>query len=70
VISSWPLRPNQRVRLALPQTERPIRLGASVQWANFEMPGGGPSYRAGLRFLNADVPAIERFIATNRRSPP
>jgi hypothetical protein len=67
VVSPMPLRPHQRVRVSLPDSPRPLRIGAAVQWANFEMARGGPQYRAGLKFLDADAEKVERFIAVNRR---
>jgi hypothetical protein len=63
VLSSASLRPNQRVRIMLPQDEGPIRFRASVAWAKFELPksGGAPKYRAGLEFVDADEAAITRY---------
>jgi hypothetical protein len=62
VLTSLTLRPGQRVRFSLPSTPRPIRLGALVRWARFEMPEGGPQFRAGLEFADADPSAIEQFL--------
>ena len=67
VITSATLKPNQRVRMSLPQTGR-ARIGASVRWANFEIPKRGPCYRAGLKFLDADPAAIARFIDANKQA--
>jgi hypothetical protein len=63
VLSSASLRPNQRVRIALPQDDGPIRFRASVAWAKFELPktGGAPRYRAGLEFVDADEASITRY---------
>ncbi len=63
VLSSASLRPNQRVRIALPQDDGPIRFRASVAWAKFELPktGGAPRYRAGLEFVDADESSITRY---------
>ena len=63
VLSSASLRPNQRVRIALPQDDGPIRFRASVAWAKFELPktGGPPRYRAGLEFVDADEASITRY---------
>jgi hypothetical protein len=66
VLSSMTLRPHQHVRVALPDSPRPIRLRASVRWATFEMPKEGPRFRAGLQFTDADLPAVDRFIAAHR----
>lgn len=56
------VRPNQRVRVSLPNTTRPVRCGATIIWAKFEMPPGGPQYRAGLGFIDADAAAVQLFI--------
>jgi PilZ domain len=63
VLSSASLRPNQRVRVALLQEEKPIRFRASVAWAKFELPksGGAPRYRAGLEFVDADEKAVASY---------
>lgn len=63
VLSTSVLRPNQWVRLVLPEPSGPIRLNAMIAWANFEMrrPRLTPSYRAGLDFKDADGQAIEAF---------
>ncbi len=54
VVSPTILRPNQRVRMSLPDESRPVRFSAGVAWASFEMPKGGPRYRAGIEFFDAD----------------
>jgi hypothetical protein len=66
VVSVTILRPNQRVRLILPDEARPIRCVASVAWASFEMPKSGPRYRAGIEFFDAESDPIDRFIEQNR----
>lgn len=67
VVSPTSLKPNQRVRLSLPDTMRPIRFSAGVAWAAFEMPKGGPRYRAGIEFFDADATAVNRFIDGNKK---
>jgi CHASE2 domain-containing sensor protein len=62
VVSPTILRPNQRLRVTLPDQAQPVRLGAAVAWASFEMPKGGPRYRAGLAFFDADAAAVGRWI--------
>ena len=66
VISLTILRPNQRVRMILPDEERPIRCVAGVAWAAFEMPKTGPRYRAGIEFFDAESGNLDRFIEQNR----
>ena len=66
VISVTILRPNQRVRMILPDEERPIRCVAGVAWAAFEMPKTGPRYRAGIEFFDAESGNLDRFIEQNK----
>jgi len=68
VVSPTILRPNQRVRLLLPDEERPIRCVAGVAWAAFEMPKSGPRYRAGIEFFDAESGNLDRFIEQNKLS--
>ena len=67
VISPTILRPNQRVRMALPDRERPIRFGAGIAWAAFELLKTGPRYRAGIEFFDADAAAVQKVIDANRK---
>lgn len=67
VVSPTTLKPNQRIRLSLPDTSRPIRFGAGVAWSAFEIPKTGPRYRAGIEFYDPDTPAMERFIDANKK---
>jgi CHASE2 domain-containing sensor protein len=66
VVSLTILKPNQRVRMVLPDDERPIRCVAGVAWAAFEMPKSGPRYRAGIEFFDAESGNLDRFIEQNR----
>ena len=66
VVSPTILRPNQRVRMVLPDEERPIRCVAGVAWAAFEMPKSGPRYRAGIEFFDAESGNLDRFIEQNK----
>jgi hypothetical protein len=68
VVSPTILRPNQRVRMILPDEERPIRCVAGVAWAAFEMPKTGPRYRAGIEFFDAESGNLDRFIEQNKLS--
>jgi hypothetical protein len=67
VMSPTSLKPNQRVRVSLPDSSRPIRVGAGVAWSAFEIPKSGPRYRAGIEFFDADAPSMERFITANKK---
>jgi hypothetical protein len=68
VVSPTILKPNQRVRMTLPDSAGPIRVMAGVAWAAFEMPKSGPVYRAGIEFYDAEAGNVERFIGTNKAS--
>jgi hypothetical protein len=69
VLSPIVLKPNQRIRMSLPDTPRPIRFSASVAWAAFEMPRGKPAphYRAGVEFVDADQAAIGKFCESRKK---
>jgi hypothetical protein len=67
VLSPTVLRPNQRVRVAIPGENGTIRCAAVVAWASFEIPAGrGPRYRAGVEFFNADTAALDALCARHR----
>ena len=66
VVSGGGLKPNQRVRAVLSDEAGAIRFNATVAWAKFEMSGGGPRYRAGLDFVDADAAAIEAFCGRHK----
>jgi hypothetical protein len=68
VVSPTILKPNQRVRMTLPDADGPIRLMAGVAWAAFEMPKSGPVYRAGIEFYDAEAGNLDRFIDANKAS--
>ncbi len=68
VISPTVLRPNQKVRITLPNDEFLLRFRGAVAWAKFELPKAGqaPQYRAGLEFTDGDAAAIDSVISRNR----
>jgi hypothetical protein len=68
VLSLTILRPNQRVRVALPDEVGLIRFNAMVAWASFELPksSASPQYRAGIEFTDASRAAVDAFIARHR----
>ncbi|MCC7126041.1 MAG: PilZ domain-containing protein [Acidobacteria bacterium] len=71
VISKIVLKPNQKVRVVLPEETRVLRCGGSVVWATFEMPAGKPPrYRAGLRLQGLDVDAMQGFVDRHRTPKP
>lgn len=67
VVSKAVLRPNQRVRLLLPEGHRHLRCAGSVVWAAYEMPAGKPPrYRAGLKLSGVEGDALEGFAARHK----
>lgn len=69
LITPTVFRPNQGVRLTLPDPEGPVRCGAQVKWAAFELPkGSGPHYRIGVEFSGVDTAALERYIGRHRQA--
>ncbi len=67
VVSSTILRPNQRVRMALTDDHGSIRFNAAVAWASYEMPAkGGPRYRAGIEFVDANGESVDAFCLRHR----
>ncbi len=65
VLSATVLRPNQKVRLSIPNEEFVMRFRGAVAWAKFELPKPteAPRYRAGVEFADADAEALEEFCA-------
>lgn len=65
MVSPAVLRPKQRVRLLLPDTNAAIRIQAAIAWAAFEKPDPtvDPVYRAGIQFIDPDPQALESFFA-------
>ena len=68
VISPTVLRPNQKVRITLPNDEFLLRFRGAVAWAKFELPKSTqtPQYRAGVEFTDGDAAAIDSVINRNR----
>lgn len=64
VLSGTILRPNQKVRVTIPQDETLVRCRGTVAWAKFELPSpaSAPIYRAGVEFLDADRDFVEEFL--------
>ncbi|HUE87318.1 MAG TPA: PilZ domain-containing protein [Vicinamibacterales bacterium] len=68
VLSQKMLKPNQRVRLSLPEGKTAIRCSGSIAWASFEMPTGlPPRYRAGIELTNTDPVAVNGYADKHRR---
>jgi hypothetical protein len=64
VLSAPVLRPNQRLKVTLPDEENScLSVSAYVAWSAFELPKNAlqPYYRAGVEFTDAAVQALEAF---------
>lgn len=66
VVAGSGLKPNQRVRLGLSDEAGVVRFNATVAWVKFEIAGGGPRYRAGLDFVDANAAAVEAFCSRHK----
>jgi hypothetical protein len=68
VLSPKMLKPNQRIRMALPEGKTAIRCTGSIAWASFEMPKGQPPrYRAGIELTGTDPGAISGYADRHKR---
>lgn len=68
VLSAKMLKPNQRIRLTLPEGKKGLRCTGSIAWASFEMPKGqSPRYRAGIELSGTDPVAITSFADRHKR---
>jgi len=63
VLSSTVLRPNQKVRISIPNDDFVMRFRGAIAWAKFELPkpNDPPRYRAGVDFADADAAALDEF---------
>jgi hypothetical protein len=68
VISQTILRPNQKVRVSVPNDDFVMRFRGSIAWAKFELPdpSAPPRYRAGIEFADADARAVEAYCLKNK----
>ena len=68
LVTTASLKPHQRVRVSLSDSEGTLRCVATVVWASFEMPkDSGPRYRVGLDFINPNTAALEAYIGRHTR---
>ncbi len=67
VLSSTILRPNQKVRVSIPNEDFVMRFRGAIAWAKFELPEptAPPRYRAGVEFMDADATALESYCLRN-----
>jgi len=71
VISPTVLRPNQKVRITVPNDDFVLRFRGAIAWAKFELPKApvtAPQYRAGVEFTDGDATAIDKVIERHRTS--
>lgn len=68
VLSNTILRPNQKVRVSIPNDDFVMRFRGAVAWAKFELPKptAPPRYRAGVEFTDADAAAVDEFCRKHR----
>jgi len=63
VVTGAALRPLQELKIILTDAAGNVKVLAKVAWASFEIPpDGGPRYRAGIEFVDADAAAVDAFI--------
>src|SRR5829696_3212810 len=69
VVSQTILRPNQRVRVSMPNDDFVMRFRGAIAWAKFELPQPSepPRYRAGVEFADADGTAVESYCQKNKQ---
>lgn len=63
IVSQPALRPNQKIKIALPDTGEMLHVTAHVAWSTFEMPKAVTTahYRAGIEFSGAAQKALEDY---------
>jgi CheY-like chemotaxis protein len=63
LLSATILRPNQKVRISIPNDDFVMRFRGTIAWAKFEMPSptAAPRYRAGVEFIDADGAAVDDY---------
>jgi hypothetical protein len=68
VLSQTILRPNQKVRVSVPNDDFVMRFRGSIAWAKFELPdpSAPPRYRAGVEFADADARAVDSYCQKNK----
>jgi hypothetical protein len=69
VVSTAIIKPNQKVRVTIPDGKATLRFRGTVIWAKFELPKPTlpPVYRAGVEFIDADTPALTDYCARSRQ---
>ncbi len=70
MISPTVLRPNQKVRITVPNDDFTLRFRGAIAWARFELPTAPvktPQYRAGVEFTDGDAKALDSLISRHRQ---
>ena len=68
VVGATRLRLKQHVRVVMGTQPDVVHCSGVVVWVRYELQGRkGPSYRAGVRFVDADPQAIEDFVLRHAR---
>jgi hypothetical protein len=71
LVSQAAVKPHQELRLILTDSAGNLKFTGKVVWASFEIPpSGGPRYRAGVEFVDADAAAIDGFAQRHRVQTP
>jgi hypothetical protein len=69
VLSAKTLKPNQRVRVALPEGTSALRCDGAVVWASFEMPKGQPPrYRVGIELNGSDAENVLAYANRHKKA--
>jgi hypothetical protein len=67
MISTTRFKPNQRVRVFLPNESGLIRCHAVIAWAMFEIPRKGDAiYRLGVHFTDGDAESLKVYCQRNK----
>lgn len=72
VISQPMMRPNQKIRVNLPDPAGAIQLTASVAWSVYEKPANKPrpQFRVGVQFDDAESATLEEYCKRHCQSNP
>src|SRR6185312_7862324 len=72
MISQPMLRPNQKIKVGLPDTDGSISLTASVAWSVYEKPANapGPRFRVGVEFSNTEAANLEEYCKRHCKPDP
>lgn len=72
MISQPMMRPNQKIRLNLPDPEGPIQLTASVAWSVYEKQATKPQphFRVGIEFDSTESAALEEYCKRHCKPDP